>query len=190
MKKLIFLIMFCSIIIYGNDKEKKMNKDVELLYVIEIIQKEILPERLEKIKNSKIEIHLRDLNKNFYYPVGIIKIKKEKNKNLESYVKKNAKADVNGEIFNVYNELLAIDFTKCKLNNSIDEKGKILKGFPRLIKKLETRQEDGTIIYRGLAIIDKETYDEFPYGDIPFPGILKRMIGNKDYICPEYYNGE
>ena len=94
------------------------------------------------------------------------------------------------EIKKQFNNLLEIDFSNCNLSYPVDENGNVVSGIPVLIKKLNTRvKKNGTIVYRGLAIIDKKTYDEKP-PYLKYPGLLKREIEKKQYICPEYYNGD
>ena len=190
MKKILFGAIFLCLTIYSKDNVVKVKND-NLLYIIEVLQKEMTEKKIENLKNSDIEIHLRNLEKNYFYRVGIIKLGKVENENVESHVKEGAKADINGEIFKEFNKLLTVDFSKCNLKYPVDQTGKMIKGVPRLIKKLETRvEEDGTIVYRALAVVDSETYRNFPYSDLPLPNLLKEEIKEKNYICPDYYNGE
>lgn len=198
MKKIIVIIMILCQCIFGNSFKVLENngefffeqKEDNLLYVIELFQEETSSERLEEIKNSKIEIHVRDLNRNYFHRVGIIEKGVLENKEIESFVKEGARADINGEIFNEFNKLLKVNFYKCDLEIFIGSDGKKTTEIPLLIKKLDTRiEKNGTKIYRALALIDKETYEKRP-PYFKYPGILKNGLEEKSYICPEYYNGE
>ena len=190
MKKILFGAIFLCLTIYSKDNVVKVKND-NLLYIIEVLQKEMTEKKIENLKNSDIEIHLRNLEKNYFYPVGILKLSGNVNETVESNVKEGARADINGEIFKEFNKLLTVDFSKCNLKYPTDQTGKTIKGIPILIKKLETRiEKDGTVVYRALAAVDSETYKNFPYSDLPFPNLLKEGIIEKNYICPDYYNGE
>lgn len=188
MKQVFLLTLLLFINILGKDRIVNLENNEQNIHVIEIFQEEI-PEKLLKELSDRVGSDLRDLNKNYFFKVGIIKLGK-KNEVLEAYVKEGAKADIGGEIYKEFNNLLEIDFSNCNLSYPVDENNNVIKGFPILIKKLNTIvKKNGTIVYRGLAIIDKETYNEKP-AYLKYPGVLKRDIEKKIYICPEYYNGE
>ena len=188
MKQVFFLTLLLFVNILGKDKMANLEYNKQKIYIIEIFQEEV-PEKILKELSDRVGSDLRDLNKNYFFKVGIIKLG-TRNKILETYVKEGNKADIEGEIYKEFNNLLEIDFSNCNLSYPVDENGNVVSGIPVLIKKLNTRvKKNGTIVYRGLAIIDKETYDEKP-PYLKYPGLLKREIEKKQYICPEYYNGD
>ena len=155
MKQVFFLTLLLFVNILGKDKMANLEYNKQKIYIIEIFQEEV-PEKILKELNDRVGSDLRDLNKNYFLKVGIIELG-TRNKILETYVKEGNKADIEGEIYKEFNNLLEIDFSNCNLSYPVDENGNAVSGIPVLIKKLNTRvKKNGTIVYRGLAIIDKK----------------------------------
>ena len=164
MKKIIFL-MFMTIFIFS------LGKDIvgisKYLYVVEV-QEPVYP--LPRYKNGGD-------GRNYFTSVGIIEITKNGNKIKE------VKSERNLENLK---KLLVIDFSKCRL----DYLQYMEQGAPLLIEdSSDFLREDGVVIKSGIALISPEIYKS-SIGELKYPKILTNSMEEKNYFCPQYYNGK
>lgn len=167
MKKICIMFIIMSGII--------LSKDIKLpkyLYIAQIYQ-------------------YNDSWQNDFRAVAIIKIEKKRNILYESKIKSE---DDSSRIFPMteqgklilkeIDELLNIDFSKCKLEklNNLN----VGSRYPLMLKEIIGYDNESS---RILAIVTKEDYEKGS-GVFRFENYVKAELYYKDYFCPEYYNGE
>ena len=165
MRKLIIYFFIISTIIFSEDV-----KVPRYLYIAEIYQYK------GSVKSS-------------YHRVGIIKITKEGNMIYKSIIKNDPSARYpiteEGKLtLEKFNDLVNIDFSRCKLEYLEVLNNKSL--FPLALKEIKGYDDES---YRVLAIISKEAY-EHNYTPILIEDYVRITLKERDYLCPEYYNGE